>query len=166
MDCNKGNKTELLKTIKKYGDMPINPERTTFLANCWAAYQALCMIGADEEPSITAFETASHNDHNENLLTTEQIMCWVASMVNADGKRGGRWPMEQTEQVRIQKNIDCDPVMFFAAMNMMYSDYCKVAEKFNVGTTDFYAYMAKAFLDDQDAVQNKLAWYYHSIVKT
>ena len=46
-------------------------------------------------------------------------------------------------------------------MNMMYSDYCRVAEKVGASSLDFYAYMAKAFLDDRDAAPNKLARYYH-----
>ena len=56
-------------------------------------------------------------------------------------------------------------VMFYAAVNMMYSDYRKVAEKFNIGSPDFYACMAKALLDDKDAKPNKLARYYHGIAE-
>ena len=44
MEQIKENMDELMKTIQKYGKMPINPERTAFLANCWAAYNALCMV--------------------------------------------------------------------------------------------------------------------------
>ncbi len=55
---------------------------------------------------------------------------------------------------------------FFVAMNMMYSDYCKVFRKFGVGDkVDFYACMAKAFLDDKDAHTDKLARYYEYVVK-
>ncbi len=52
-------------------------------------------------------------------------------------------------------------------MNMMYSDYCRVANKYGSGMSDFYAYMAKAFLFDKDAPspKEKLAAYYHSIVE-
>lgn len=97
-------------------------------------------------------------------LTREQAAAWVSSMENADGTHGGHWPMEQTEAVRKKNCIECDPFMFYAAMNMMYSDYCKAAEKFNATGADFYAYMAKAFLDDKDAATNKLARYYHCVV--
>ena len=105
--------------------------------------------------------------HEEDLdipLTKEQAMEWVAEMENADGTRGGHWSMEETEVIRMQRGIDCDSVMFFAAMNMMYSDYCRVAEKTGAASIDFYAYMAKAFLDDRDAAPNKLARYYRYIV--
>ena len=153
----KANKKELLETIRKYGEMPITPDRANFLANCWAAYNALCMICGGEDPDMA-------DDTGDGMpLTREQAICWVAAMENADGTHGGHWTMDQTEQVRKQKSFTRDPVMFYAAMNMMYSDYCKVAEKINAAGPDFYAYMAKAFLDDKDAAPNKLARYYHGI---
>lgn len=161
MDQIKKNKTEILETIRKYGEMPVNPERAAFMANCWAAYNALCMICGREDSE----EIIVHDDHGDKPLTYHQIVGWVSSMENADGTHGGHWTMEQTEQVRKQRSIDCDPLMFYAAMNMMYSDYCKVAEKVNASSADFYAYMAKAFLDDKDALPNKLARYYRSIAE-
>lgn len=97
-------------------------------------------------------------------LTKAQAAAWVGSMKNADGTHGGHWSMEQTEAVRKQRGIECDPVMFYAAMNMMYSDYCKAAEKTGAVSVDFYAYMAKAFLDDEDAAPDKLARYYYCVV--
>lgn len=98
-------------------------------------------------------------------LTKDQVVAWVGAMKNADGTCGGHWAMEQTEQARKQRGIECDPVMFYAAMNMMYSDYCKAAEKTGAGSSDLYAYMAKAFLDDEDAAPNKLVRYYHCVAE-
>lgn len=96
-------------------------------------------------------------------LTKAQVTAWVGAMKNADGTHGGHWTMAETEAVRKQRGIECDPVMFYAAMNMMYSDYCKAAEKTGAGSVDFYAYMAKAFLDDEDAAPDKLARYYYFV---
>lgn len=165
MDQIRENKKEILETIRKYGQMPICPERSAFLANCWAAYNALCMICSEADVEAVLHEGAAHSGHDENPLTKEQVMRWVASMENADGTHGGHWTMEQTEQVRKQKNIDCDPLMFYSAMNMMYSDYCKAAEKANASSVDLYVYMAKALLDDKDAKPHKLARYYHHIAE-
>ncbi len=55
---------------------------------------------------------------------------------------------------------------FWVTMNMMYSDYSPVAEKFNVSKPEFYAEMAKAFLFDKDGPdpREKLAAYYDGIV--
>jgi hypothetical protein len=61
--------------------------------------------------------------------------------------------------------MDCDKWEFFVAVNMMYSDYCKVAEKMNVSKLDFYGHMAKAFLHDEDAGPHKLMKYMEEVVK-
>lgn len=90
---------------------------------------------------------------------------WCKEMENEDGTRGAHWSMEQTKQIMEQHKIKCDPVEFYVAMNMMYSDYCGVAKAHGVSTADFYADMAKAFLDDKDAHKDKLSRYYDSIVK-
>lgn len=86
-------------------------------------------------------------------------------MENADGTKGPHWSMDQTKQVAAQKNVSENPLEFWVAMNMMYSDYCAMAKKHNVNTVDFYVDMAKAFLDDKDAKPDKLGRYYYSIVK-
>ena len=84
-------------------------------------------------------------------------------MENADGTKGPLWTMEKTEEVRKQKGIECDLLEFCVATNMMYSDYVKAAEKVDCSNMDFYACMAKAFLDGQDAQPDKLARYYRYI---
>ena len=91
---------------------------------------------------------------------------WTAMMENADGTKGPHWSMEQIKKVIEQRGLHGDPVEIWVAMNMMYSDYCKVAKKLGVNTMDFYAEMARAFLDDKDAgVPDKLTAYYEYIVK-
>ena len=65
-----------------------------------------------------------------------------------------------------QRGIECDPAEFYAILNSIYSDYSKVAKKYNVGgSIDFYVDMAKAFLDDKDAGPDKLAKYYQYVVR-
>ena len=84
---------------------------------------------------------------------------WVGRMKNNDGTTGEHFKAEQTEQMRNAHCPDCDKMEFWAAMNMMYSDYCDVAKKMNIDRPDFYAHMAKAFLMDKDAGEGKLARY-------
>ena len=98
-------------------------------------------------------------------FTYQTAMEWVNDMDNSDGSHGPHWTMEQTKEVQEKKGIDCDPIEFFVAMNMMYSDYCKVAKRYNVNSSDFYASMAKAFLDDKDAAPEKLMRYYEHVVQ-
>ena len=91
---------------------------------------------------------------------------WTANMENEDGTKGPHWSFEQAKQVMAHRGIECDPAEFWAALNMIYSDYVKVAKKFNVGSNiDFYVDMAKAFLDDKDAGPDKLAKYYQYVVR-
>ena len=103
-------------------------------------------------------------DHVDKLTApkAEEI---TRKMVNEDGSKGAHWNMDQTKQVMEQRGIQCDPVEFYIAMNMMYSDYYPVAKKLNVNSVEFYADMAKAFLDDKDAGKDKLAKYFAYVVK-
>ena len=98
-------------------------------------------------------------------LTAPKAEEITRKMVNEDGSKGAHWNMDQTKQVMEQRGIQCDPVEFYIAMNMMYSDYYPVAKKLNVNSVDFYADMAKAFLDDKDAGKDKLAKYFAYVVK-
>lgn len=98
-------------------------------------------------------------------LDKEAANRWTESMKNEDGTNGPHWTMEQTKQIQSQKGIECDPLKFWVAMNMVYSDYSKVAKKLNVNNADFYAGMAEAFLEDKDAQADKLERYYEFVVK-
>ena len=97
-------------------------------------------------------------------LNMDMAQTWVHSMVNADGSIGEHWDYDQTTQVMHQRNMECDTVEFYAAINAMWSDYCKVAEKYGVNNVDFWADMAGAWLMDQDAARNKPIRYYKDIV--
>lgn len=95
----------------------------------------------------------------------EMAHSWMKNLQNEDGTTGPHWTMEQTSQVLKQKNINCDPLEFWVAMNGVYSDYFGVAKKFNVNNIDFYVSMARAFIDDKDSQPNRLARYYTFITK-
>lgn len=105
-------------------------------------------------------ESKRHKGMNRRMA--EQ---WTESMRNADGSTGPHWSMDQTKQVMEKRDIDCDPVEFWVTMNMLYSDYSKVVKAHGITSVDFYADLAKAFLDDEDAVENKLVAYYEYIVE-
>ena len=90
---------------------------------------------------------------------------WVKQMKNADGSTGEHWSYDQTTQLMRQKGIDCDPAEFYAAINMLWSDYGMVAKKTGQDNADYWAEMAKAFLSDKDANPDKLALYREYIAK-
>lgn len=99
-------------------------------------------------------------------FTKDMAEMWMKGATNEDGSHGPHWTMEQTKQLQAQKNISCDPIEFWAAMNMIYSDYYKVAKKHGIGSSiDFYADMAKAFIDDKDARSDKMGRYFAYIVQ-
>lgn len=108
----------------------------------------------------------NYNHHEQKKqLNHNAAKEWTSNLKNSDGSIGEHWTYEQTSQVMKQRNIECDPVQFYATMNMLWSDYGKVAEKFGVSNVDYWAEMAKAFLMDTDAKDDKLALYYECIVK-
>lgn len=143
----------ILSSIEEIRQQPMTPERTAVLAN-------LLYIRRHLEPAGTQSKRGEGESFLEFIAPK-----WVRSMENADGTTGAHWNMAQTDEVRKQHASDCAPTAFWITMNMMYSDYCKVAEKMGVNKPEFYACMAKAFLDDKDAQPDKLARYYEYIAE-
>ena len=64
------------------------------------------------------------------------------------------------------RGLHYDPAVWYAAMNMIYSDYFKTAKKHGVNTVEFFADMTDAFIDDKDAgaPEEKISAYYHCVV--
>lgn len=102
---------------------------------------------------------------NSEGLSWEETKDWMMHLRDTDGKTGPHWNIDQTNKAYEKKKLDCEPHEFWAAMNMLYSDYGSVAKKFGVDNADFFACLAEAFLDDDDAIKDKLAAYYECIVK-
>ncbi len=150
-------KAKLENRLEEYMEMPVNAhnieviEDTMMCLKCLDEYK---MTGEGHEK----WEMSKRLDKQ----TAEE---WTRKMKNADDSRGGHWTMEQTEDVRKQHGYSLDPVEFYAAMNMCYSDYCEVARAFGVNSVGFYAELANAFLDDKDANDGKIALYYEYIAK-
>ena len=99
-------------------------------------------------------------------FTREDAEKWVSHMENEDGTTGAHWTMEQTDAVANITGVHVKSCVWWAAMNMMYSDYYGVAAKYGLDRPEFYADLAKAFLMDKDAggAEAKMAGYYHGIV--
>lgn len=150
------NKEELLEMIEQLAHEELSPDIIRNLDTLWGAYSAVCLVHREK-----------HLDHKrvKNSMTEQEAESWVSRMRNADGSVGAHWPMDKTEQARTQREINCDPVKFWVAMNMMYSDYCEVAKKNHASTVDFFVDMAKAFLDDADARPDKLERYYECVAE-
>lgn len=72
------------------------------------------------------------------------------------------WDMEATSKVRKDYGINADDCDFYIVMNSLVNDYYKIIDKTDVET---YAKMANAFINDEDAIKNKVWVYYTRIPK-
>ena len=95
-------------------------------------------------------------EHHKRHDLTE----YVGRLVNVDGTTGAHWTMEQVEPFRKAHAPHADPEEFWASMNMFYSDYCMVAKQYGADKPEFYAAMAKAFMDDPDGGKHRIRRYY------
>ena len=121
--------------------------------------------------------TMGHSEHHSYMmggaegdgehLTRDEAEKWVRGMKSEDGKTGGRWPLNEIKQYAGNFGIHGEEeiIEFFAVMNALYTDYCKVAKKYGVDKVDFWADLAKAFMHDKDAGDGKVKKYYECIAK-
>ena len=99
-------------------------------------------------------------------FTEEDAKRWVEHMENADNTDGPHLTMGQADAIMAASGAHFDRVLWWTALNMMYSDYFGVATKYSLDRAEFYADLAKAFLMDKDAggAEKKMAGYYHGVV--
>lgn len=146
---------DLKKQLQEVMERPASLGRAEEVTVYADAICALHKLGGDHFRESTKMMEFTEDDAKE----------WTARMENTDGTTGQHWPMEQTTAVMVSKGYHYDPAVWYAAMNMIYSDYFKTAKKHGVNTVEFYADMAEAFLDDKDAggPEEKISAYYHCI---
>ena len=102
-----------------------------------------------------------------STFTEDDARRWTEHMENDDGSMGAHWTLEQTTAVANSIGVHVDPWIWFAALNMEYSDNFEVAQKYGLDRPEYYADLAKAFLFDEDGggPEAKIAGYYHGIVE-
>ena len=98
--------------------------------------------------------------HVDREFTEEDARKWVSHM-----EPPGRWTMEQTTTVMNQMGYHFRPCVFYAVMNMLWSDYGKTVEKHGVDRPAFWAELAHDFIEDPDAEDMKVGRYWRDIVK-
>lgn len=139
----------------------VNPmdEQTAGKLNVYnGAYNAICQWGEEETPK--------QKSSSAGAFTMETAKEWTKHMQNEDGTSGPHWTLEQAKQIMAQRKIGYPPQCFWVILNSIYSDYSTVAKKHGLGgSLDFYVDMAKSWLDDKDAVPDKINSYYNYIVK-
>lgn len=110
------------------------------------------------------------DDGSDYELTRDNAIEWMQHLQNEDPAHptGPRWTMDEVKQLAQRHGITEGTeefVGFWAAMNMLYSDYYPMFKELGVAQPENFAKMAKAFMHDKDAMDHKLGRYYHSIVK-
>lgn len=106
------------------------------------------------------------NKYGGRDFTVENAEEWVRNMKNADGTTGEHWTMQQVKQLIAQRRLECDPIDLYIALNATYSDLSGFFKKYNINNMDAYIDYAKAFwLEDEDAVADKMKAYYMYVVK-
>lgn len=132
------------------------PVSSRSVGSCTMLMDALCK--ADK---ITMESEAS-------TFTEDDARRWTEHMENDDGSMGAHWTLEQTTAVANSIGVHVDPWIWFAALNMEYSDNFDVAQKYGLDRPEYYADLAKAFLFDKDGggPEPKIAGYYHGIVES
>ena len=131
------------------------PVSSRSVGSCTMLMDALCK--ADK---ITMESEAS-------TFTEDDARRWTEHMENDDGSMGAHWTLEQTTAVANSIGVHVDPWIWFAALNMEYSDNFDVAQKYGLDRPEYYADLAKAFLFDKDGggPEAKIAGSYHGIVE-
>lgn len=131
------------------------PVSSRSVGSCTMLMDALCKANKiTMEPEASTF-------------TEDDARRWTEHMENDDGSMGAHWTLEQTTAVANSIGVHVDPWIWFAALNMEYSDNFDVAQKYGLDRPEYYADLAKAFLFDEDGggPEAKIAGYYHGIVE-
>lgn len=106
-----------------------------------------------------------HEPREQEGLDEETAREWVESMIFSDGSKGQKWSLEQAEKMMTLVGAKCDPVEFWAILHAVYSDYSKVFKKYGMDQPEIYASVAKAWLEDEDAVEDKAKAYFEHVVQ-
>lgn len=150
-ECVNNYLDKLEQGLARYMDMPVDmrsSEAVSSMLECHARVKAMQeKLDAGKE---------------DYTFSSDDAKMWCDNMVNSDGTHGGHWTIVETNPF---KPDDIEDYVWNVAMNAMYSDYYRPLTDAGVNYPTMYAEMAKAFLGDEDAQANKMARYYHTIVR-
>ena len=91
------------------------------------------------------------------VLTEEMAYNWVENMK----PKGEHWTVEETTNAMANLGYNCNKIDFYVVANMMYNDYYNLVKD----DEELALKMAYMWLDDEDAVKDKLYEYYRHIPK-
>lgn len=95
---------------------------------------------------------------NGNNLTEESAMQIVKNMQ----PYGMHWDIQETERIQRERGLnDINPADFFAVMNSAYNDF----QNLFGDNIEMYIRWSDAFINDEDAVRDKVLKYFLTIPK-
>lgn len=111
-----------------------------------------------------------HMKMHHQKLDRETAMEWVRNMKNEDPQKptGGKWDIDVVRAVARSLGVPDEGEEFwelYVMTNALYSDYSKVLGRFGITDPMAYGEMAKAWMHDKDAIDDKTMVYYECIVK-
>lgn len=123
-----------------------------------------------QDALLDYYEDMGASNNSMTYNHTDYYSKWLNNLANDDGTYGPHWTMAETTDVAKDYNIYFENISekdWHMALNMIYSDYCIIAKKYNIDNIKFYVDMAKSWLWDKDTVngKEKLCKYYEYIVK-
>lgn len=138
-----------------------------------SVYGAFWMEGEhDHHQHQERGQSWEEEDEGQRTQSMDKEMAheWVESMKGSDPSHphGPRWKADEVKLYAQRAGFPAEGNKFYefwAVMNAMYSDYYEVGKKYGVNNPEFYADLAKGFLNDKDAVKNKAQIYFDCIVK-
>lgn len=135
----------------------------------YADYEMQDMRGRDYADYGMDYGMRDYGEMEYGKMSHKDIEKWKKHMKNQDGTMGEHFKKEQVMQAARQIGVNPEEYgehIFPLVMNMMYSDYCAVAKKFGLDRPDFYAELAKAFLNDKDfgGEPEEKVWLYYKCI--
>lgn len=161
----KENMEELRAKMKTLCEEPLTSKSIEWLVMYHKAYKAMCEICGHRDHDDVYKVDVSVMDGDTPHFDRQMAMDWTAGMENVDDTEGPYWSMEETDKYYSKMGMTCDKLEWWAVMNSVYSDYCEALRESGVSTPEVYARLARAWINDKDAVPDKAAAYYTYIVK-
>ena len=117
-----------------------------------------CLIEKTDDTKKEEMERWLYEISEGKVLNEKRASELIAAMK----PHGQKWTLEETEGVRKQYEYETiRPVDFWIVMNSAYNDY----EDIFKDNVEYYARFSKDFIQDEDAVDDKVYYYFSMIPK-
>lgn len=120
-------------------------------------YKLMCKVHTTDSEMATWIKEELKEMAYGKIITEECAKNWVHSMKDY----GQHWSIEETTSAMETMNYNCDKIEFYVVANMIYNDYYNVVKD----NEQIALTMAYDWLNDVDAIENKLYEYHKYIVK-